>query len=280
MLDFASCEGVEISSFREPASDDSITVLNRAFLVRGVSPRVVGFCFENAVQALLVEKFTAVISCHASNCRQGSTRFHLLDSLENVILVDVVDMLDNVASAHTVNHNEQAASMTASGDNSIHLEVSELLAIVCGQWSVLKLPTFGKRLRGMRGDPRFSSFARMIRRISVKNAHITGLYVIIEGSKTRNVTIWQSFDDILPRIIRRTPLDENIVSEDNRHRHCQLHLGSHVALTLVNRHLCLNGIIFGVDPFVPITNGLVHGTSCIFSSPSFGRNVVDFGKLS
>ena len=82
LLDFPSREAVEVRSFRVPSPDEPVAVLDGAFLVGRVGPRVVGLRLEHAVESPLAQELAAVV---------GYQKFLIIDIIRNPALSGISD---------------------------------------------------------------------------------------------------------------------------------------------------------------------------------------------
>ena len=248
--ELASRELVEVGSLRIPPPDEAVAILDGAFLVGGVGARVVCLGPEGPVEPLLAEEFAAVVRRHAPDRRQCPAGLHAPDRHDDLVLVDVVEVLDDVAPRAAVQHDQQPASGPALRDDGVHLVVPELLRLVRGLRPVPELPPAGDRPCLVCRHPRPSSPAGMVWGLPMEHAHVARLDVVVERLEARHVPARERFYDHHPRVVRRAPELQHGVPEEDGHAYRELHLRAHVAPALADRRACLVYVVLRVCPAV------------------------------
>ena len=233
-----------------PSPDEAVAVLDCAFLVGGAGPRVVDLGLEGAVEPFLVEELASVVCRDAPYDRQGLARLHLSHGLDDLVLADVVDVLDDVASRAAVEHHQQSSARSSPGDHRVHLEVPQLLRLRGLLWPVLELPSARHRPRLVRGLPRPSSPPRMVWRLPAENADVSGLDVVVESLQAGDLPVRHRLPDHHPRVVRGAPELQHRVPEEDGHADRELHRGAHVAPALVCGGPCPVDVVLRVRPAV------------------------------
>ena len=212
---------------------------------------------EGAVEPFLVEELASVVCRDAPYGRQGLARLHLSHGLDDLVLADVVDVLDDVASRAAVEHHQQSSARSSPGDHRVHLEVPQLLRLRGLLRPVLELPSARHRPRLVRGLPRPSSPPRMVWRLPAENADVSGLDVVVESLQAGDLPVRHRLPDHHPRVVRGAPELQHRVPEEDGHADGEAHGRAHVRLPLPD----------GVGG--PPRGGLVASSCPSFQSSSF-----------
>ena len=154
----------------------------------------------------------------------------------------------------------------------------EFLRVVRLRGSVLDLPPTDNRARFVSWCPRLSLPMRMVRRVSVMNAHVAVLDVVVERLQTRDIPVWERLDDGLPSVVWRATKFEHEMLEEDRHSDRDLHLRPHVRLAFANGLSGLLKVVFRVDPPVAAADRLADRAAAVFAPPGLVGDAVDLGE--
>ena len=116
---------------------------------------------------------------------------------------------------------------------------------------VLQLPSSRDSPCLVRWQPRSSSPTRMVWRLPMQNAHVSGLYVVVERLQARNVPVRHCLDDHNSRVVWRAPELQHGMSEEHGHAYRELHRSAHVGPAIVYGGPCNVYVVLRICPSVP-----------------------------
>ena len=128
----------EVGSLRVPPADEPVAVLDGTLFPRGVGARVVDVAPDDGLYLLGIEELAPVVGRDGAHTDEGIARDHSPERRDYVVLRDVLQLLDDVASALAVDEDEQSAGPVGRRDDGVHLVVAEPAAPVRARGPVVE----------------------------------------------------------------------------------------------------------------------------------------------
>ena len=271
----------EVGSLRIPPADEAVAVLDGSLFPRGVGARVVDVAADCGLDLLGVQELASVVGRDGAHIPECLARDHPLQRRDDLVLRDVRQQLDDVPAAHPVDEDEQAAGPVRRRDDGVHLVVPEPAAPIRARGSVVEREAPWDRHGGM-GLRAFRLSARVVRGLSVPDADVSGVYVLVPRRQARDAPPGHLLLHAADGVVRRELLVDNVPFEEEGHLVRHDHLRSLVRVVVVDFVLSHEGVVLCVlasSPVLCVWDGGPGGPAQVLAPPCLVFQAVLCGEL-